>query len=161
MSTENIEITGTPVDRLMNGAKFGAGVAVLLSLYVCGLWLLRGDAPFQRLGVTLPAVVAAYFVGLSAAGATIGLIWPLRRSRPGAGLVAAVGAFLVYTAVGVAMFGAFTTWGIAQWGTSVGIAAIWFLLGAAVLYRPPPEVVPAPPPSRLRTVRPRNRQDRA
>ena len=161
MAAESIEITGTPVERLMNGAKFGACMAVLLSLYVGALWLVRGDAPFERLGVTLPAVVAADFVGFSAAGATIGLIWPLRRSRPGAGLIAAVGAFLVYTAVGVTMFGALTRWDVAEWGTSAAIAAIWFLLGSTVLYRPPPEVIPPPPPSRLRTVRPRNRQDRA
>jgi hypothetical protein len=158
MGGENIEITGTPRERFSNGAKFGLGMALLLSLYVLLLRGVRGNGSFEKLGVTVSAVIVAYLVGFTLAGGAIGLLWPMRRTRPGAGVLAAVGAIIVYTAVGVPMFGSPLAWGLSQWLGTVFIAAIWFGLISTVFFRPPPTVVGSPPPSRLKSVWPTRRR---
>jgi hypothetical protein len=158
MGGENIEITGTPSERFLNGAKFGVAMALLLSLYVLLLRAVQGNEPFEKLGVTVPAVIIAYLAGFTLAGGAIGLLWPIRRTRPGAGVLAALGAFIVYTAVGVPMFGSPFEWGLGQWLGTLFIAAIWFGLISTVFFTPPPTVVGSPPASRLRSVWPKRRR---
>ena len=149
---------GETIDRAKQGAMAGAFMASLFSLYVLVLYLLRGNAPFEKLGVSLVGVVIAYCACGLSAGALAGVLWPLTRTRLGATLVGFLSGFLVYAGVGVTMDGPPTSWEpFHWWGAAIlglivggGLANVWYSQAH------PRSPKPAPEPSRLRTARPGN-----
>ena len=147
------EFVGTPFERARSGAAKGAIMAAAFSLYVFALYLVQGDAPFQELGTTLWGAVAMYFVAGLIAGPIMGIVWPLRTSRAGSGLVAGLGAFTVYTVAWMTQEGSPLRWSLNDWAGPLLLSGLVFLGGMAV-YRAPPPPAPPPEPSRLRTTWP-------
>jgi len=69
------------------GIGWGLAIATLFSVYVAALDATRGSAPFDRLGVSLGAVVALYMCGGFVSGAIVGALRPFGATRGGAILV--------------------------------------------------------------------------
>jgi len=153
MRIPEFEFIGTRFERARSGAALGAIIATAFSLYVLGVYLLRGSGHFERLGTTFWSTVGMYYVAGLIAGPIIGLVWPLRSSRLGSGLVAGLGAFLVYTVAWMTQEGSPLNWSPRDWAGPLALGVLFFLGGTAV-YRQPPEPAPPPEPSRLRTTWP-------
>lgn len=88
------------------GIRGGVAFAGIYSLWVVGLYLFRGSAPFENQGTTLLEVLAAYWFGGAVAGGLVGLLRPLVRWRLGAALVGIVagipvGLGIVYAIMGI------------------------------------------------------------
>lgn len=79
----------------------GIIVAALLSLVAVMVYGIRGPDVFERLGVSLPAVVTLYFLAGIIGGAVVGLLLPLTTWRLGASLVGAVAASPLYVGAGL------------------------------------------------------------
>ena len=77
--------------------------------------MANGDAPFERYGVSLATVILAYFAGGVSAGALVGVLAPLRRSRWGATLLGIMSGWLVFLGIGVALHGLPTEWDDVAW----------------------------------------------
>ena len=131
----------------------GAIMATAFSLYAFALYLVRGNAPFEKLDTTLWGTVMLYFVAGFVAGPIMGIVWPLRRTRAGSGLVAGLGAFIVYTVAWMTQEGSPLRWSTDDWAGPFLLAFLVFLGGMAV-YRTPPPPAPPPEPTRLRTTWP-------
>ena len=149
-----VEMPGTLFERARSGALLGAGMATFGALYVLGLYLVRGEAPFERHGATVGATVLGYYGAGILAGGCLGVLWPLRRSRDGAAVLGGIGGFLAYSAVSVMRAGIPLAWREIEWTPPLVMAGIWAVLSATVMYRPPRPQAPPPAPSRLRTLRP-------
>ena len=106
-------------DRIKESVVIGLAFACLYSLYVCGLYLLEGPAPFARLGTTIGVVIGTYFFGGISAGVAVGLLKPLARWRAGAILVGIIAAFFVFFGIVVASDGLPSRWGSDQWSTLI------------------------------------------
>jgi hypothetical protein len=104
-------------DRIKECVVIGLVFACFYSLYVCGLYLLEGSAPFTRLGTTLGVVIGTYFFGGISGGVAVGVLKPLARWRVGAILVGIVAAFFVFFGIAVASDGLPSRWGRDQWIT--------------------------------------------
>lgn len=153
MQNPRFEFVGTPFERARSGAVLGAIMATAFSLYVFALYLVQGDAAFRKLDTTLWSAVGMYYVAGLLAGPIFGIVWPLRKSRVGSGLVAGLAAFIVYTVAWMTQEGSPLRWSPGDWAGPLLLSAVVFLGGIAFYRSPPP---PAPPaePSRLRTTWP-------
>ena len=60
---------------------------MVYSAFAVALYAFRGSDPFTANGTTFGGTVVAYFVGGAGAGAVLGLLRPLARSRWGAAVV--------------------------------------------------------------------------
>jgi hypothetical protein len=69
---------------MLLGAGTGAAIATGFALWVSLLRIGHGTAPFDRLGTSYVTTIAIYYATLAPAGAIVGLLYPLRRSRFGA-----------------------------------------------------------------------------
>jgi len=132
------EFIGTPSERARSGAKMGAIMATAFSLYAFALYLLRGNAPFEKLDTTLWATVLMYYVAGFVAGPIIGIVWPLRSTRVGNGAVAGLGAFLVYTVAWMTQEGSPLKWTLEDWAGPLALAVLSFFGGMAIYRAPPP-----------------------
>jgi hypothetical protein len=92
------------------GLGWGLGFTLIYSLFVIGLYVLRGAEPFEEKGITLGATLAIYFVGGLAGGILLGLLRPLTRWRPGSALVGMVAVAPATLAFGLAAFGPMHAW---------------------------------------------------
>lgn len=153
MSQPRFDIPGTFVERVRRGMAFGLLMAALFSLYVTGLRVFRGVAPFNKLGATYSSVVLAYFAGGALTGGVVGGLWPLRRRRSGAAVVSGIGGFVAYAAIGVTIEGNPLRWTMREWSAPTLLGLFWAVLGATLFFQTPSAVVPPPAASRLRTVR--------
>jgi len=153
MKTPHFEFHGTPLERARNGAVLGAIIATAFLLYVAGLYLLRGDGPFERLGTTVWGTIGMYYMLGLVAGPILGIVWPLRNSRAGSGLVVGLGGLIVYIVGLMTQQGSPLNWSLTDWGGPLTLGVLGFLLGFA-FYRPPPQPAPPPEPTRLRTTWP-------
>lgn len=153
MQHPRFEFAGTRFERARSGAMLGVIMGTAFSLYAFALYLVQGDAPFAKLDTTLGATVVRYYVAGLLAGPIVGIVWPLRSSRAGSGLVAGLGAFIVYTVAWMTQEGSPLKWSHNDWAGPLLLSVLVFLGGMAV-YRAPPPPAPPPEPSRLRTTWP-------
>jgi hypothetical protein len=95
--------------RLRWGIDHGFRYGLMLALFATLEYGLKGEARFQRIHLTYFSVLAYDLVGITAAGAMIGLLRPLARWPVGG---AAIGG-----AVGlpIGLFSAASLWGLAPW----------------------------------------------
>jgi hypothetical protein len=113
-------------------------VAAGFVAYALLLFLIRGHAPFDANGTTLPAVMLAYLFGGILSGVSLGLFLPIGRTRAGAMLLGVLAVFPMYQAAGFAIVG-FGSW---SWdeviisivaavptGSFLGWMAHWYLRG--------------------------------
>ena len=113
------------VNRIKSSVVVGLAFACLYSLYVCGLYLLDGSAPFARLGTTLGIVIGTYFFGGISAGVVVGLLKPIARWRAGAIVVGIIAAFFVFFGILVASDGLPSRWGTDQWVTLIVLPTLF------------------------------------
>lgn len=77
-------------DRIRKGVLWGLQAAVVLTIWVTTIRIVRGPATFDELGASYPVVVGVYFLS----GLTGGLLWgflaPLSKSRIGIVVIAMV-----------------------------------------------------------------------
>ena len=78
----------------------GLVLGAMFSAIALVTFLVRGNAPFQHLQVSVLRSVATYLIAGTVAGLLVGLLLPLARWLPGAALVAFVGAFALWFFVG-------------------------------------------------------------
>lgn len=84
----------------------GLFIATGFSVWVLGLYLFRGNTPFEKLGTTLGAVILTYYCAAILIGPLAGLLLPLARAgRPGAALVGALTAVPLYAMVLITLEG--------------------------------------------------------
>jgi predicted membrane protein len=86
--------SGTMTDRAWAGAKFGALMATFYTAYVLLLYAFHGSAPFDALGVSIGALVGAYYGTGILVGGIAGLCWPVAKTRIGATALGIVCAFI-------------------------------------------------------------------
>lgn len=109
------------------GVIAGLFFACFYSLFVTGLYLLRGSAPFEANETTYGQVVLSYFGTGIVAGALVGLLRPLLRWRLGAVVVGVVAAFAVFVGISLVDQGGFSQWDAGTWRMCAVLAV---LLGA-------------------------------
>jgi hypothetical protein len=96
----------------LSGALF---IAAAYCAWVVVVYVLRGSAPFNRLGLSLPLALATYIsVGLIA-GLIVGLLRPLTRRRSGAYFVGPVAAAFGAAGVMAALSGPPSLWDFDEW----------------------------------------------
>ena len=78
----------------------GLVLGAMFSSIALVTFIVRGNAPFAHLQVSLFRSVATYMIAGAAAGLLIGLLLPLTRWLPGAALVAFIAAFVVWFLMG-------------------------------------------------------------
>ena len=125
------------LERVKGTVLIGLAFACIYSLYVCGLYLLEGPQPFERLHTTLGVVVLSYFAGGIAAGTIVGLLKPLARSRPGAIIVGITAAFFVFLGIGIASDGLPTRWGEDSWLSVIICALLFGTFGGNMFWKDP------------------------
>jgi hypothetical protein len=142
-------MTSSTLDNIRRGAGFGLAMGIGFTAIAAATWQPRTS---ERLGITLGVAATMYVVGGVVLGAITGAVRDRVRTRGSAVLagflIGLPTAFVLY----VYRFGLART--LEMWPV-VPVAAL--LLGGGlgfVLYSPPEPIVPAPPPSRLRTVSP-------
>lgn len=123
-------------DRVRTGIILGAIMATLYSLWVLIVYVFHGAAAFTALDITFGGLVLTYYVTGIAAGALIGLLSPLARSKAGAMLVGWLGAFLVTVGISLNMFGFFTKWVPANWVICAVVALFPAVAGVNVFWTP-------------------------
>ena len=111
------------------------GMATLYSLWVVGVRIVSGPAPFQEVGASLPAVIGAYYFGGLIGGLLFDGLRPLSRFYLGAVAIGVLVASLVFMGITMASEGVPTTWTAQDWqdclvlGTIFGVilsSVIWF-----------------------------------
>jgi hypothetical protein len=128
-------------------------MATFYSAYVLLLYAIRGSEPFDALGVSVGALVGAYYGTGILAGGIAGFCWPVAKTRIGATVLGIVCAFIAYAGVGVTMDGVPWQWTAREWSASITLGVLMGTAVANIWYRKPEAAVPVPAPSSLRTVR--------
>ncbi len=83
--------------RTWVGVLLGLAAAIIYSAWVAVVRMLAGPAPLQRLGVTLPTIIAVYFIAFPVCGIVAMLLKPLLwRSAVGAVVLGGVAAIPLY-----------------------------------------------------------------
>jgi uncharacterized membrane protein len=96
----------TPIDDTIERAARGAVFGLVLGVMMTGVGLLRaGSAALLTRHVSSGTGqglggVAGYVGAFAAAGAILGMLWPLKRSKVGAFVLGYLGAGIVCSAVG-------------------------------------------------------------
>lgn len=119
-------------ENLRWGVIAGLFFACFYSLYVIGLYLIRGSTPFVANDTTFGQVVASYFGTGIVAGAVVGLLRPLLRWRIGAVFVGIVAAFAVFVGIALLDQGSFSQWDQDTWVSCVSLAVLFGTFGALI-----------------------------
>jgi hypothetical protein len=101
------------------------------------LYLLRGTELFERHGISLTESILMYLGAGAGAGALVGVLRPLARTREGAMLVGAVVMVPVCIGFGLLMFGSLTAWRRPEIYGVITSAVILGALGGFQSYTPP------------------------
>ncbi len=134
---------------MMWGVRMGLLFASLFCAYAVAIFATQGSKSFDRLGVSLPAVLVVYCVGGAVAGAVVGLLRPLAVSRWGAMAVGVLAAVPVSAAALVALEGSPSRWskddlmGIVLYAIVMGVVGgNWFWIRFVATKRAAPQVRP-------------------
>ena len=103
-------------------AGVGALGATVLSLFVLGLFLVRGSDPFRENHTSLLAVIITYYIGLSLGGAIVGLLLPFTGTRVGKAAVGSLCAACFYGSIVVSTD-----------GFAIDVADIIFIAGTSLI----------------------------
>ncbi len=109
--------------RVRVGLGWGLSFAGVYTAFVLVVALLRGSAPFERVGTTLPKAIAAYVVAGLLGGAAFGLLLPVGRTRLGAAVLGFVIALPVMYTITIAMDPAALE-NTSRWVVTLGSAVI-------------------------------------
>ena len=112
-------------DRIKRCVGVGLCFAAFYSAYVCLLYLIRGAAPFERLGTSLIVVIGTYFFGGIAAGVIVGILQPFARWRLGAIGIGIIAAFFVFFGIEVAADGLPWRWTSDNWITLLALPVLF------------------------------------
>jgi|RhiMethySRZTD1v2_1073278.scaffolds.fasta_scaffold1413962_1 hypothetical protein len=113
---------------------WGLFIATGFSVWVVGLYLRRGAAPFEKLGTTLWAVILLYFCAAIVVGPFVGLLLPLARANAaGAALVGTVTAIPIYGMAAVMLEG-FRGWTLSK-ALALLVIALLFGVPVGLAYR--------------------------
>lgn len=105
------------------------GFAVMLSLWVLAVTVVRRPTYFEVYGLTTWQIIATYFAAAAVGGLVLGVLRPLAATRDGAVIIGAVIGTIFYSAVGIALDGSISS-------DSFIISAIpGILVGGALGYR--------------------------
>jgi hypothetical protein len=102
----------------------GLSMALILSVVPLVIFVIRGSAPFDRLGTTIGSTIALYLAAGLVGGLIFGLLLPLTVFRAGASFVGMLAAVPIY--IGAAI--------LTESSISSGLIAAAFV-GAIVGYR--------------------------
>lgn len=100
---------GEMIEDVVLGTKFTLVGATAYSLYVLGLFALRGSQPFERQSTSVLSVILAYYVAALLAGTVIGILLPLGHSKWGKALIGSVASIPVYASAAISVQG-FAPW---------------------------------------------------
>lgn len=92
------------------GIRVGLSFAALFSAWVLVLYTTQGPGAFERLGVTVWGAVLTYLTGGVVAGAIVGALRPLAKTRVGAMAVGVLAALPVAAAACYLLYGAPLHW---------------------------------------------------
>ena len=95
--------------NVRTGTRYGLIVALVLVAWVTVLRLVNGEKSFAHLDTTYGSVVLFYLLGGLVAGAMLGAMRPLMRTKPGLAIAVALVAIPV-TAAARVMWSGFTPW---------------------------------------------------
>ncbi|MDP9352907.1 MAG: hypothetical protein M3P51_15405 [Chloroflexota bacterium] len=109
------------------GIAWGILFALAYSVLAIILFLTSTSRSHDPNGPVLLEVIAAYLFGGIVGGATVGLLRPVVRSRPGAAFVGLLVAIPVVLGIGVALYG-FSGWNRHE---VIGLTITAILLGPA------------------------------
>jgi hypothetical protein len=101
--------------QLRFGVVVGLALAALYCVYAAVLFVVRGDAPFEKHNVSLRAVLATYVTLGIGGGIAYGLLHPLARSLFGRAVLGVLIATLVFFGITVATDGLPSHWERAVW----------------------------------------------
>ena len=122
--------------RVRLGMFYGTGMATLNTIFVLLRYSSSGPGLFERNGVSIGGIVAAYYVGGILGGAVVGLLWQFLRSRLGATVTGMAAAFPGMTAITLASRGPFSQWNTTDWWGCLFGAVLIGGLTANFVWRP-------------------------
>jgi len=82
------------------GVVMGVSMGVFFCLIALGIFLFRGNRPFDANHVSVARTLSIYLMAGALGGLVVGLTLPLTRWMPGAALVAFLATFVVWFCVG-------------------------------------------------------------
>lgn len=103
-------------------AGVGALGATVLSLFVLGLFLVRGSDAFRENHTSLLAVIITYYIGLSLGGAIVGLLLPFTGTRVGKAAVGSLCAACFYGSIVVSLD-----------GFALGVSDLFLIIGTSLV----------------------------
>jgi len=121
-------------DQLRLGVIVGLAIAALYCAYVVVLFIVRGDAPFDKHNVSLRVVLATYVVSGVLGGIAYGVLHPLAGSLFGRAVLGVLIATLVFSGITVATHGLPSHWGRTVWQQPLILGAL-FGLPIGLLWR--------------------------
>ena len=111
-------------DRLRFGVLVGLALAALYCTYALALFVVRGNAPFEKNEVTLLLVLATYAASGIAGGVAYGVLHPLGRTVVGRVVLAVLIGTLVFFGITVATDGLPTHWTRDSWKQTVMLGGL-------------------------------------
>jgi hypothetical protein len=117
------------LDNIRWGVSGGLFIAAAYCAWVIAVYILRGSAPFDRLGITLRAALGTYVAVGIVGGLIVGLLRPLTKWRPGAYFVGLVAGTFGASGVMAALSGPPTAWDFDEWVVVpiIAVAAAWVI----------------------------------
>jgi hypothetical protein len=85
------------ISLIKNGIIWGVGLATVYSAWVTVLRVLSGSGAFDALGTSWLRTVALYYLGGTAGGATVGVLWFLRKTPLGAFVLGTCAVLPIFT----------------------------------------------------------------
>jgi uncharacterized membrane protein len=109
---------GSPRERAVTDAIFGA-IAGSLALVVGGVRILFALPGGTRVRFNELQGIVFYFAAFVLAGAVLGLLGPMKRTRPGRYALGVLGAGIAMLVMMRGFKGAFSQWGGAVWASAL------------------------------------------
>jgi hypothetical protein len=107
------------------GVWWGLRFAAFFTAIVLLEYIALGSAPFDHIGISPKAAIAAYFASGILAGAVVGALRPFTNTLYGSVGVGIVGAFVVAAAIVSVKSGPPNRWGFVEWATVVIGAVVY------------------------------------